>query len=316
MKAENYFPCYTFALDPLKRETLHFHRIKHCTFTKKQAENNVEEGTLCSGTIFHENWVMTAAHCCLYKFKVTMHFNDFHTGVDDLNELKVERYGSSFTIHEFYHPDVGNDICIIELPGDFHGSRAPCMLPENAEKTAVEQLEEHHGAQCWVGGWGHTFYAGQSSNTARSVGLNLFSREYCLKHSFYQDSNLFALNEDAFCAGIPHNKETATNSAGYHVTQKGADSCKGDSGGPLICDINDRITFVGIVSKGYRCNAEGWPGIYTNVQAFRPWLDESKYDFLYRLSCTALHTEKILFDDFSINENFRTGLYLVRMGRM
>ena len=244
--------------------------------TLKQHQEKVEHGIMCSGTIFHENWVMTAAHCCLHKYKVTMHFNDFHTGVMDKNELNITLYGGSFNIHEDYHPQKGNDICLIELPGDFHGSRSPCMLPLNNDKTAADQIKDHHGAQCWVGGWGHTFYAGQSSNVARSVGLNLFSKEYCEKHSFYPDTSDFQLNDDVFCAGIPHNTDTETNSAGNHVTQRGADSCKGDSGGPLICDINDRITFMGIVSKGYRCDHEGYPGIYTNVQSFRSWLDESK----------------------------------------
>ena len=41
-------------------------------------------------------------------------------------------------------------------------------------------------------------------------------------------------------------------------------------------DIDGTLTLVGIVSKGKMCNKEGFPGIYTNVQAFRTWLDESK----------------------------------------
>ena len=48
--------------------------------------------------------------------------------------------------------------------------------------SAKNQLEKYHGAQCWVAGWGHTFYAGQSSNVARSVGLNLLSNKYCVAH--------------------------------------------------------------------------------------------------------------------------------------
>ena len=58
----------------------------------------------------------------------------------------------------------------------------------------------------------------------------------------------------------------------------------GDYGGPLVCDINGILTLVGIASKGrYKlpkedtCNKEGYPGIYTNIQAFRSWLDESKF---------------------------------------
>ena len=42
-------------------------------------------------------------------------------------------------------------------------------------------------------------------------------------------------------------------------------------------DIDGTLTLVGIVSKGKMCNKEGFPGIYTNVQAFRTWLDESKF---------------------------------------
>ena len=52
--------------------------------------------------------------------------------------------------------------------------------------------------------------------------------------------------------------------------------CKGDSGGPLVCDINGTLTLMGLVSKGRQCNKEGFPGIYTNVQAHRSWLDERK----------------------------------------
>ena len=90
------------------------------------------------------------------------------------------------------------------------------------------QLDQYHGAQCWVAGWGHTFYNGQASDTARSVGVNLFARDYCIAHTLYpENGDLFTLTDDTFCAGIPHNDKTKTNSQGNHVTQNGADSCKG-----------------------------------------------------------------------------------------
>ena len=96
--------------------------------------------------------------------------------------------------------------------------------------------------------------------------------------SLYPDKGLlFDLLNDVFCAGTPHDTTTKMNSQRNHVTRAGADSCKGDSGGPLVCDIDGTLTLVGIVSKGKMCNKEGFPGIYTNVQAFRTWLDESKF---------------------------------------
>lgn len=75
----------------------------------------------------------------------------------------------------------------------------------------------------------------------------------------------------------------------------------GDSGGPLVCDINGTLTLMGIVSKGRMCNKVGLPGIYTNIQAFRSWLDESK--------------SKITSIWAWINIIFsRKSLYLVRVG--
>jgi len=40
-------------------------------------------GFQCSGTIFHENFVLTAGHCCKNKHVVYMHFNDFSANIED-----------------------------------------------------------------------------------------------------------------------------------------------------------------------------------------------------------------------------------------
>ena len=79
---------------------------------------------------------------------------------------------------------------------------------------------------------------------------------------------------------LPHSDEkdesNVKNVHGYHLTRAGADSCKGDSGGALVCNIKNKLTFVGIVSHGYKCNMAGYPGLYTNVLSFYDWLEESK----------------------------------------
>ena len=77
------------------------------------------------------------------------------------HELTIKVFANDFDIHKDYKDtDSGNDICLIELPANFSGGRAPCMMQPEANKTAEKQIEGYHGAQCWVAGWGHTFYAG------------------------------------------------------------------------------------------------------------------------------------------------------------
>lgn len=61
--------------------------------------------------------------------------------------------------------------------------------------------------------------------------------------------------------------------AGYLQGRK--DSCQGDSGGPLIAAYQSQFYQVGVVSYGFRCAAEGYPGVYTRVTAFLDWIERN-----------------------------------------
>lgn len=59
---------------------------------------------------------------------------------------------------------------------------------------------------------------------------------------------------------------------------KGRDSCRGDSGGPLMSvDKNTGNWFAaGIVSFGpLPCGMAGWPGVYTKVNTYVSWISEN-----------------------------------------
>ena len=84
--------------------------------------------------------------------------------------------------------------------------------------------KDHHGAACWVAGWGATRYGGQSSQNLLSIGLNLMDVDYCRTHSFY-DSHL--LQPDELCAGLPPTEESSFNSYDERVIAGEKDSCKG-----------------------------------------------------------------------------------------
>jgi secreted trypsin-like serine protease len=57
--------------------------------------------------------------------------------------------------------------------------------------------------------------------------------------------------------------------------QAGIDSCRGDSGGPLMQKDDSYMNLVGIVSYGaYKCGTLNSPGIYTKVDEFYNWIVE------------------------------------------
>lgn len=55
---------------------------------------------------------------------------------------------------------------------------------------------------------------------------------------------------------------------------EGVDTCRGDSGGPLMLQIGQRWFAYGIVSHGpSKCGSKGLPGVYTNVSFFSVWIE-------------------------------------------
>ena len=59
---------------------------------------------------------------------------------------------------------------------------------------------------------------------------------------------------------------------------EGRDACDGDGGGPLVCEHNGQWFQVGIVSFGIGCGRRGIPGVYTRVQAYEQWIENTILD--------------------------------------
>ena len=85
-------------------------------------------------------------------------------------------------------------------------------------------------------------------------------------------SNLY---ENEICAVSAPTETTTVNGYGYHVVAGGKETCAGDNGSPLLCDINGDITLVGVNSRGYgQCGAEGYPAIHLSMNSINVWVND------------------------------------------
>lgn len=128
----------------------------------------------------------------------------------------------------------------------------PICLPVKDEKP-----REYVGKNLTACGWGVTENF-TNSDYKLKVQLLVKANEDC--NSIYKASKV-QIKEKQLCAG----------------GTKGKDSCKGDSGGPLMSvhvgNASVNWELVGIVSFGsFPCGVKGVPGVYTRVESYMDWI--------------------------------------------
>ncbi|KAL4704949.1 hypothetical protein ACJJTC_013406 [Scirpophaga incertulas] len=216
----------------------------------------------CGGSLISSRFVLTAGHCLfdangpIKQVEVNLAEYDKRTFPRDCKfvlsrgEVCVDNIvmqADKFILHPEYNDDqLLNDIALIRLRGNapFTDYIRPICLP-----TVDVDTPELSNLRLAVAGWGRN--GRYKSDIKQSTIVNLVPQQECKK-------SYPTLTRRQVCA------------AGY----SGEDTCKGDSGGPLMLLYNEKYYISGVIS-GKRADAPcgtSVPSLYTNVYQYVTWI--------------------------------------------
>ncbi|XP_078232940.1 uncharacterized protein LOC110070565 [Pogona vitticeps] len=177
-------------------------------------------------------------------------------GATKLSSLGPEvhvRYVKQVVIHEDYKPTTEvNDIALMELdqPVKCSDYIQPACVPDSTVRVPTLTY-------CYIGGWGVLRQGGATKtlDVMQEAKVDRFPAEECNSTSWYNGD----IREHNLCAGYE---------------KAGIDSCKGDSGGPLMCTEEASLPFwvIGVTSWSRGCGKARRPGVYTATQPFYSWV--------------------------------------------
>uniref|UniRef100_A0A8C5Q3G8 Peptidase S1 domain-containing protein n=1 Tax=Leptobrachium leishanense TaxID=445787 RepID=A0A8C5Q3G8_9ANUR len=147
------------------------------------------------------------------------------------------------------------DIALVKLS-------SPVIYTDNVRPVCLpsESVTFPCGLDCWVTGWGSDGI-GMSTNTLQEQMVPLIDHERCdeMYHvASSNNSNVTIIQDEKICAGYIDGRN---------------DSCRGDSGSPLVCNMNGVWVQAGIVSWEEDCDQPNRPMVYTLVPAYESWIE-------------------------------------------
>ncbi|XP_055303511.1 proclotting enzyme isoform X2 [Sitodiplosis mosellana] len=215
----------------------------------------------CAGSLITRSHILTSAHC-ISPFLRVARLGEYDLSRENDGANPID-FGIERTIvHEEYLPDIIlNDIAILKLKrqAPVNDKIRPICLPLFEPLRSADLT----GYTPFVAGWGSTFFQGPQSSILQDTQVPIVSTGECEK-SYKAIFSTQVFDNRIICAGN-----------GAH------DACQGDSGGPLMVsemsdgDAGFHYVLVGIVSYGYECARDGFPGVYTRISTFLPWIQRN-----------------------------------------
>ncbi|XP_062870573.1 transmembrane protease serine 2-like [Trichomycterus rosablanca] len=209
----------------------------------------------CGGTIITPTWIVTSANC-VHKLPGAVNWT-VHAGV--LNQIEMKNSPGINITKIVKHPDYDkvtheNDIALMKLNTllIMSPSVSPVCLPNSGMDISAPR-------QAYISGWApvSTNPTAPISTLLRQAKITIIDKSVCNGSTMLDGQ----ISDSMVCAG------DRTESF----------PCRGDTGSPLVTEMNSLWWLVGAFSWGDSNNGCPYPyqpGVYTNVTSYVDWIYE------------------------------------------
>ncbi|XP_008298735.1 granzyme B(G,H)-like [Stegastes partitus] len=208
------------------------------------ASLQVRGSHVCGGMLIREDFVLTAAHCKQPEaMTVVLGAHDVTKEEKSQQKIQVAKYHP----HRGFTGEHDYDIMLLELKQNATLNKYVKLigLPKKDGKTPAN-------INCAVAGWGWTERNKNPSNVLKETTEKIQFSSECknIWQEYFNPNNMICTKFSKKTGGV----------------------CKGDSGGPLIC--NSKPQGITAYTWAKDCTNPKYPHVFTKVGAFVPWIKE------------------------------------------